>query len=200
MKSLLDDPKSCAYAGLALSALLILVWLAVGGTDRLSLVSFIIRVTHILAAMVWVGLVFFVNFVQLAAMRDAGDNDKAFMFKSVIPNVFWWVRHASTVTVASGILLLIAAGYLLPSIVYGSGVYVAPARATLLWLGVLAALAMWMFVNMYIWPALRIVLGINPGDAAAKSAASARVKTYARLNLILALPVTVAMVAAAHLY
>ena len=81
MKSLLDDPKSCAYAGLALSALLILVWLAVGGTDRLSLVSFIIRVTHILAAMVWVGLVFFVNFVQLAAMRDAGDNDKAFMFK-----------------------------------------------------------------------------------------------------------------------
>lgn len=200
MKSLLNDPKSCAYAGLALSAALILVWLAVGGADRLSLLSFLVRVTHILAAMVWIGLVFFVNFVQLIAMRDADDGAKAFMFKNVIPNTFWWVRHASTVTVASGILMLIAAGYLLPSILYGSGVYVAPARATLLWLGVLGALAMWMFVNMYIWPGLRIVLGITPGDAAAKTAAHAKVKTYARLNLILALPVTVAMVAAAHLY
>jgi uncharacterized membrane protein len=200
MKSLLDDPKSCAYAGLGLSALLLIAWLLIGGADRLSLVSFLIRVTHILAAMIWVGLIFFVNFVQLIAMRDADTDGKAFMAKAVIPNVFWWVRHASTVTVASGILMLIAAGYLLPSILYGSGVYVAPARAALLWLGVFAALAMWMFVNMYIWPALRIVLGINPGDAAAKAGAQARVKTYARLNLLLALPVTVAMVAAAHLY
>jgi uncharacterized membrane protein len=204
MKSLLDDPKSCAYAGLGLSAVLLVAWILIGGVDRLSLVAFVIRVTHILAAMVWVGLVFFVNFVQLIAMRDADDAAKSFMFKTVIPNVFWWVRHASTVTVASGLLMLIAAGYLLPSILYGSGVYVAPARAMLLWLGVIAALAMWMFVNMYIWPALRIVLGINPGinpgDAAAKATAHATVKTYARLNLILALPVTVAMVAAAHLY
>jgi uncharacterized membrane protein len=59
---------------------------------------------------------------------------------------------------------------------------------------------MYGFVHMVIWPGLRIVLGQEPADEATVSAARARVAAYARWNLILALPVTVAMIAAAHLY
>jgi uncharacterized membrane protein len=117
-----------------------------------------------------------------------------------VPRVAWWFRHASTVAVASGALLLLLSGYLLPSIVYGSGVYVPPERAVLLWAGVIGALAMWMFVHMYIWPNMQVVLGMRPGDADAKVQARARVVMYARLNLVLSVPVTLAMVAAAHLY
>ena len=72
-----------------------------------------------------------------------------------------------------------------------------PARAGLLWLGVGAAIVMWMFVHMYIWPNMQIVIGMRAGDVVA---ARARVVKYARLNLVLALPVTLVMVAAAHLY
>ncbi len=75
-----------------------------------------------------------------------------------------------------------------------------PARALLLWIGVIGALAMWMFVHMYIWPAMQVVIGLRPGDADAKVRARARVVTFARLNLLLSLPVTLTMVAAAHLY
>jgi uncharacterized membrane protein len=200
MNTLLDNPKSCALAGLGLAAAMLVLWLVVAGVDKASLLAFALRAAHILAAMVWIGLVFFVNFVQLVAMRDADDGARAFMVKRVIPNVFWWVRHSSTATVLTGALLLIASGYVLPALVYGSSVYVAGARSMILWLGVLGALAMWMFVHMYIWPALRVVLGLAPGDVAQKAAAQARVKTFARLNLLLGIPVTVAMVAAAHLY
>jgi uncharacterized membrane protein len=58
---------------------------------------------------------------------------------------------------------------------------------------------MWAFVNFVIWPSLKIVLGQTAGDADAKALARQTVKRYARLNLVLAVPVTFAMVSAAHL-
>ena len=59
---------------------------------------------------------------------------------------------------------------------------------------------MWTFVHMIIWPNLQVVLGQRPGNAEAKAVARTKVAHYARANLLLAVPVTVLMVAAAHLY
>jgi uncharacterized membrane protein len=53
---------------------------------------------------------------------------------------------------------------------------------------------------MYIWPNIQVVLGMRAGDDLAKAAARGRVILFARLNLLLALPVVLAMVAAAHLF
>ena len=76
---------------------------------------------------------FFVNFVQLVALQSADEQGRDFLHKAVVPNVAWWFRHASTLAVASGAILLVTTGYLLPTLVYGTGVYVPPARAWLLW-------------------------------------------------------------------
>lgn len=198
--SILGNPRAALTIGLAVAAAMLAVWLVLEGVGALTLVSFLLRFLHVLAAMIWIGLIVFVNFVQLVALQSASDAERSFMHKAVVPYVAWWFRHASTVTVASGVILLVFAGYLLPVLVYGTGVFVPPARSALLWGGVLGALAMWMFVHMYIWPNMQVVLGLRPGDAKAKAEARARVVTFARLNLILAVPVTFAMVAAAHLY
>jgi uncharacterized membrane protein len=200
VEPIIANPRTCLGIGLALAAAMLLGWLAAAGADGFGLLSFLVRLLHVLAAMVWVGLVVFVNFVQLVALRTADDGGRKFLHEAIVPNVAWWFRHASTLAVLSGALLLLLAGYLMPSLVYGSGVYVPPARAWLLWTGALGALAMWMFVHMYIWPNMQVVLGIRPGDAAARTQARDRVITFARLNLVLAVPVTFAMVAAAHLY
>ena len=200
MRSIIDNPRAALGAGLALTVVVLLAWLIVAGADGLGLFSFLVRLLHVLAAMIWVGLIFFVNFVQLVVLRTADDQARSFLHKAVVPSVAWWFRHASTVTVASGVLLLVLAGYLLPTLVYGTSVYVPPARAFLLWGGVVGSLAMWMFVHMYIWPNMQVVLGLRPGDDAAKAQARARVVLFARLNLVLSLPVVFAMVAAAHLY
>jgi len=66
--------------------------------------------------------------------------------------------------------------------------------------GTIGGIVMWAFVHFVIWPNLRIVLGESPAEPAAREHARETVKTYARLNLVLTLPVTFAMVAAAHLY
>ena len=200
MQSIIDNPRAALGAGLVITAAMLLAWLIAAGADALALVGFLVRLVHVVAAMIWIALIFFVNFVQLVVLRTADEPARGFLHKAVVPVVAWWFRHASTVAVVSGALLLALAGYLLPSFVYGTEVFVPPARTLLLWSGVVGALAMWMFVHMYIWPSMQVVLGIRPGDDAAKAAARARVTLFARLNLVLSLPVVFTMVAAAHIY
>ena len=200
MQSIIDSPRATLAVGAAIAAAVLVVWLIAAGADGLALTAYLVRLGHVVAAMVWIGLIVFVNFVLLVALGTADEAPRSFLHKAVVPRVAWWFRHASTVTVITGILLLILSGYLLPALVYGAGVFMPPARVLLLWGAVVAALAMWMFVHMYIWPSMRIALGLRPGDAAAKARAEARITGFARLNLILAVPVLLAMLAAAHLY
>ena len=200
MQSIIANPRASLWTGLVLAALILIIWVLTAGADGFGLVSFLVRLLHVLGAMVWIGLVFFVNFVQLVALQSADEQGREVLHKAIVPRVAWWFRHASTLTVASGAVLLLTTGYVLPSLVYGAGVYVPPSRAWLIGSGVVGALAMWMFVHMYIWPNMQVVLGLRPGDADAKARARARVVMFARLNLMLTVPVTLAMVAAAHLY
>src|SRR5262245_35193888 len=200
MPGITDNPRTCLSVGLAAAALLLIVSLLASDTDRLGLVAFLLRFTHVLAAMIWIGLVVFVNFVQLVALRDADAATRDALHSAIVPRVAWWFRHASTLTVLSGVVLLVLGGYLLPALIYGTSVFIPAAKAIALWIAVLGALAMWMFVHMYIWPNMQVVLGLRAGDGAVKDKARARVILFARLNLIIALPVALGMIAAAHLY
>jgi uncharacterized membrane protein len=71
-------------------------------------------------------------------------------------------------------------------------------RSVLLWSGAIAGALMWGLVQFAIWPNLQIVLGSADGEA--KAVARQRVRSFARLNLVLSIPVTFVMVAATHLY
>jgi uncharacterized membrane protein len=200
VKRILDSPWASLGAGLIAAAALLAIWLAAAGSDVLGFFSFLIRFLHVLAAAVWIGLIVFVNFIQLAALRGADEGGRELLNRLLVASISQWLRHASSATVLAGVLLGATTGYILPSLVYGSGVYVPVARSALLWPAVLGALAMWMFVHMYIAPSIELVLGTRPGDAAAKERARARIAIFARVNLILVIPVLLAMVAAAHLY
>jgi uncharacterized membrane protein len=194
-------PQASLIAGLVTAAILVGIALSIShGADWFGFFSFLMRFVHVLAAMVWIGLVFFVNFVQLVALRETDEQARGTLHKLIVPNVAWWFRHASTLTIVTGVVLVFTAGYALPTLVYGTAVFVPPSRAVLFWSGVAGGLVMWMFVHMYIWPAMQVVLGLRSGDAEAKAQARARVVMFARLNLVIALPVTIGMVAAAHLY
>jgi uncharacterized membrane protein len=201
VQGITGTPQASLVTGLVVAVVLLGVALVFSdGADWLGFFSFLMRWLHVLAAMVWIGLIFFVNFVQLVALQSADEGARGYLHKAIVPNVAWWFRHASTVTVVTGVILVFAMGYALPTLVYGSAVYVPLPRALLLWSAVIGALVMWMFVHMYIWPNMQVVLGLRPGDAEAKAHARARVILFARLNLVIALPVTLGMVAAAHLY
>ncbi len=196
----LDTPMKAALAGLAIVVAILLVWLVVVGVDRIGFISFMLRWLHVVGAIVWVGIIVFINFVQILAVKEQDAAGRGVLFKSVVPRVATLFRHASHLTLVSGILLLVTTGYLLDRWIFTSDVFIPPLRNVLLWGGTLGGLAMWAFAHFVVWPNLKVVLGLVPGDDAAKAAARAKVETYARLNLVLALPVTFVMVAAPHLY
>jgi uncharacterized membrane protein len=200
MYGIIESPGKSLLAGLAIAGLVLALWIALAGVDPLGLLSFLLRFLHVAGAMLWVGLIFFVNMIQLKALAEADEPARAALQKWIVPPVAKSFRHASHLTLVSGIALLLTTGYLLDRWIFSSPVYIPPLRNLLLWGGTLAGAAMWVFVNLRIWPNLRIVLGQVPADPAAIAVARETVRFYARLNLVLALPVTFVMVAAAHLY
>jgi uncharacterized membrane protein len=200
MTAVLSSARNALIAGIVLAVLALVAAIAVEGVDRLGLASFVLRAIHVVSAMVWVGMIWFVNFVQHAAVTGADDAGRGTLMRLVVPNVTWFFRHASHLVLLSGVLLTLPTGYLLGSWVFGAPVYVSLVKSLLMWSAVAGAVAMWIFVHMIIWPNLQTVLGQRPGNAEAKAAARATVARYARANLLLAVPVTVLMVAAAHLF
>ncbi len=198
MGSWLATPAKALTLGVAASLALLVVALMGSGIDRLGLVSVLLRWLHVGAGIVWLGMVWFVNLIQLVAIAEAEQPARGAILRHIVPRVALTFRHASHITVATGVLLLFTSGYLGGSFVYSSAVFIPTSRNILMWTGVLGAMAMYMFVHMMIWPGLRMVLGIDKAEPEAVAAARAKVATYARWNLVLSVPVTLAMVAAAH--
>ena len=200
MAKLLSSAQSALLLGLLLCAVILACWLLGSTVDVLGLASFLARWLHVLAGLVWIGMIWFVNFIQLAAMAEADDAGRATLMKLIVPRVTMTFRRASHVSVVSGFALLLTTGYLFDRWVFLSAVYIPTWKAALLWTGVIAALAMWAIVHMILSPAIRTLVSENPAAPAEKAAARARVRIWARINLVLAIPVTFVMVAAAHLY
>lgn len=200
MITVLSSARNALIAGFVLTVLALGAAIAVGGVDALGLTSFVLRAVHVVAAMVWVGMIWFVNFVQHPAVMGADDAGRGTLMRLVVPNVAWIFRHASHLVLLSGVLLLLPTGYVLASWVFGAPIFLPPVKVALLWSAAAGAFAMWALVHHAIWPNLQVVLGQRAGDAEAKAAARAKVALYARANLFLAIPVTVLMVAAAHLF
>ena len=199
MNYLLETPFRSLLTGFGIAGLALTAWLVTSPVDPIGLTSVLLRFVHVVSAMAWIGLVFFVNFVQLKALEEADEASRGAISKWIVPRVAAGFRHASHLTVLSGGMLLVLTGYLLGEWVYSSAAYMPRPRVLMLAAGALGGIAMWVFVNFVIWPNLKIALALTASDAAGKARARQTVKRYARLNLVLALPVTFAMVAAAHL-
>ena len=198
MDWLTATPARAFAAGCALVLVVAAIWLAAWGAEYRNVylpgIGFVlVRIIHVLAAMIWVGLIWYVNFAQLVAVEALDDAGRAAVHREVAPRVAFWFRHMATLTVLSGIVLV----FYTEQMSFGG---IGAPKGALLLVSMLLGIVMLGFVHAVIWPGMQVILGLRPGDAAAKQAARKRVKTFARLNLVLAIPTTAAMVGAAHLY
>ncbi len=197
MQDILASPWKALAVGALVTLLLAALYFVSGGALDRGFATFVLRWMHVFSAIVWIGLVWFVNFVQLLALEDVDDAGRATIAKSIAPRVAWWFRHAATATVVAGLALAALHGNLIPGFTFGvfEGLQT---RHIMLGTGIWMGIVMWVFVHMLIWPNLKIMLGLVDADDPAKAAARIKVRDYARINLILSVPVTFAMVAAAH--
>ena len=197
MDRLLPNPMKAALLGLALAALVLVGWMASTRVDAVGLISVLLRYLHVLAGLVWVGAIAFTNFIHIPAVEAASDADRAAFVRGYVPKLMASISHLSHATLLSGILLMVAAGYVMSEALFGSAVFVPSARSALLGLGAAGGIVMWAIVQFAMRPRLALVADptVSAGD---KAALRPVIRGWARINLVLMLPVTMAMLLAAH--
>lgn len=200
MQALLASPWNSLWLGVAMAVLLALSYLVLGGAWDVAFWAFVARWVHVIAGAVWVGLIFFVNFIQLPALEALDEQGRGTVLKAVAPSVALWFRHAATLTLIAGLVLAHLNGYLLDALTLGSLSGFAVPKHVMMGIGIWLAIIMWAFTWFVIWPNLKPLVGLEEADADAKQLARRKVRNFARKNLILSIPVLFTMVAAQNLF
>ena len=158
----------------------------------------VFRWLHAFFGILWIGLLYYFNFVQIRKMPDIPAELKPAVSKYIAPEALFWFRWSALATVVMGLFVAYARGanYAHEALTLGlfNGFDPATDRAfTLLglamWLGII------MFVNVwaFIWPNQKIALGIVEGDADAKARAGRTATLFSRTNLLLSIPMLTGM-------
>jgi uncharacterized membrane protein len=160
--------------------------------------SWVSRYVHVVVGIMWIGLLWYFNFVQIPNMGKIPDDQKPAIGKVIAPAALFYFRWAAAITILSGLILAGLNGYLHDAMTLsiGSGIPKHTAIGLGMWLGIIMAFNVWFVI----WPNQKKALGIvecEP-DLKAKSAKTAMV--FSRLNTLLSLPMLLTMVAAQNLY
>ena len=151
----------------------------------------IFRWLHVLAGIMWIGLLYYFNFVQIRKMPEIPAELKPAVSKFIAPEALFWFRWAALATWVMGVILAWDRGYLLQAITLGDFFHVP--QTAFIGLGMWLATIMFINVWAFIWPAQKIALGIVEGDADAKAAAGRKAMVFSRVNTFLSVPMLVTM-------
>ena len=160
--------------------------------------SWIARYTHVIVGIMWIGLLWYFNFVQIPNMAKIPDEQKPAISKVIAPAALFYFRWGAALTILSGLILAGLNGYLHDAMTLsiGSGIPKHTAIGIGMWLGIIMAFNVWFVI----WPNQKRALGIveSEPDIKAKSAKTAML--FSRTNTLLSLPMLLSMVAAQNLY
>jgi uncharacterized membrane protein len=145
------------------------------------------RYLHVLCGIMWIGLLYYFNFVQVPAMPGIPAEHKPAVTGHIAPRALFWFRWAAAFTVLTGLTVAHLSGYMVEALTLQPGVM-------LIGIGMWMALVMAFNVWFIIWPAQKKILGIVEADDAAKAAAAPRALIASRLNTLLSIPMLYCMV------
>ena len=160
--------------------------------------SWIARYTHVVVGIMWIGLLWYFNFVQIPNMAKIPDEQKPAIGKVIAPAALFYFRWAAAFTILSGLILAGLNGYLHDAMTLsiGSGIPKHTAIGIGMWLGVIMAFNVWFVI----WPNQKRALGIVECDPDLKAKSARTAMLFSRTNTLLSLPMLLTMVAAQNLY
>ena len=160
--------------------------------------SWIARYTHVVVGIMWIGLLWYFNFVQIPNMAKIPDEQKPAIGKVIAPAALFYFRWAAAFTILSGLILAGLNGYLHDAMTlsFGSGVPKHTAIGIGMWLGIIMAFNVWFVI----WPNQKRALGIVDCDPELKVKSARTAMLFSRTNTLLSLPMLLSMVAAQNLY
>lgn len=146
---------------------------------------------HVFFGILWIGLLYYLNFVQVPTMPSIPAEQKGAITGHIAPRVFFYFRYAALLTVITGLVVAKNGGFLESALALsGTG------KVKLIGVGMWLALIMAFNVWFIIWPAQKKILGIVEATAEEKAAAAPRALIASRTNLLLSLAMLYAMVGA----
>ena len=160
--------------------------------------SWIARYTHVVVSIMWIGLLWYFNFVQIPNMAKIPDEQKPAIGKVIAPAALFYFRWAAAFTVLSGLILAGLNGYLHDAMTlsFGSGIPKHTAIGIGMWLGLIMAFNVWFVI----WPNQKRALGIVECEPELKVKSARVAMLFSRTNTLLSLPMLFTMVAAQNLY
>ena len=160
--------------------------------------SWFFRYLHVISGIMWIGLLWYFNFVQIPNMAKIPDEHKPAIGKVIAPAALFYFRWAAVVTILTGLILGLLNGYLHEAMTLGIGT--GGGRNTAIgigmWLGLVMALNVWFVI----WPNQKRALGIVECDPELKAKSARTAMLFSRTNTLLSLPMLLSMVAAQNLY
>jgi len=153
----------------------------------------VFRWLHVFFGILWIGLLYYFNFVQIRKMPDIPAELKPAVSKYIAPEALFWFRWSALITVIMGLILAYSRNYLVEALSLGSTEGFVNASHTFIGVGMWLGLIMMLNVWGIIWPNQKIALGIKEGDADAKAKAARIAMLASRTNLLLSLPMLVFM-------
>ncbi len=145
----------------------------------------------------WIGLLWYLNFVQIPSMPKFTDEQKPAITKVIAPAVLFWFRWAALATIITGLIVAYLNGYIHQALALGIG---SDGKNTAIgigmWLGLIMAFNVWFII----WPNQKKVLGIIEATPEEKTVALKKAVIASRINTLFSLPMLLSMVAAQNLY
>ena len=200
MGNLLSSLPKTIHTSLAISIILFLgLFFNNGGFDIDRIFwSWLFRFIHVVVAIMWIGLLWYFNFVQIPSMPKIPDEQKPAVGKVIAPTALFYFRWAALATVVSGLILAWLNGYAhdAKTLGIGSGGGKNTAIGIGMWLGLIMAYNVWFVI----WPNQKRALGIVECDPEKKAKSAKMAMLFSRTNTLLSLPMLLTMVAAQNLY
>ncbi|MSP06377.1 MAG: hypothetical protein EXR13_02245 [Candidatus Fonsibacter sp.] len=157
--------------------------------------SAIFRYLHVVSGIMWIGLLWYFNFVQIPSMSKIPDEQKPAIGKVIAPTALFWFRWAALSTIITGLITAYLNGYVHEALALKG----APKNITIgigMWLGIIMALNVWFII----WPNQKRALGIVECDPETKAKSARTAMLISRTNTFLSIPMLLTMVIAQNLY
>ena len=188
MSAILSNLRNTILVSFILAIIFIFA-LAQGAVYQTAFNMWLLRWLHVLSGIMWIGILYYFNFVQIPNMGNIPDEQKPAISKVIAPAALFWFRWGALATVATGLILAYLNGYLHQAMTFSEGFW---GIGLGMWLGII------MFINVWgvIWPNQKRALGIVEADAETKAKSARTAMLFSRTNTLLSIPMLVGMTVA----
>ena len=160
--------------------------------------TFIVRWLHVISGIMWIGILWYLNFVQTPTMPKVPEELRPAIPRHMMPVTLFYFRWAALSTVVFGLILAWMNGYLVEALALGLTDQVAK-NASIgfgMWFGLIMAFNVWFII----WPNQQKVIGLVEATDEEKPKAARTAALASRTNTMLSIPMLYAMVGAQNIF